>query len=70
MTLKKHINIKHQEISYSETFTSYIFCLKLEKFTEEYRKYFKRYGFNRGEACHVEKIIKLHGSEYHLQAVE
>ena len=70
MTLKKHINMKHGELSFSETVSSFIYRLEVEDLAEEYRAYFKRYGFNIGEAYHVEKMIRLHGPEYFLKHME
>ena len=70
MTLKKHINMKHSESSINETVSSFIYRLELDNLAEEYRAYFKRYGFNIGEAYHVEKMIRLHGPEYFLNPVE
>ena len=70
MTLKKHINMKHSKSSFSETVSSFIYRLELDNLGEEYRAYFKRYGFNIGEAYHVEKMIRLHGPEYLLNPVE
>ena len=62
--LNKHINAKHECSSFSETISSFIYCLELEEFAPEYRTYFTRYGFTRGEASHVEKMVKLYGPEY------
>ena len=69
ITLTKHINTKHEEELYSETISSLIYCLELESFAREYRGHFKRYGFNRGEAFHVEKMVNLHGPGYIARSV-
>ena len=69
ITLTKHINTKHEEGSYSETISSFIYRLELESFAREYRGHFKRYGFNRGEAFHVEKMVNLHGPGYIVRSV-
>ena len=67
MTLKKHIHTEHDESSYTESISAFIYRLELEEFAEDYREYFGRYGFNWGEASHVEKMIKLYGPEYLLK---
>ena len=55
------MNTKHEESSYSETISSFIYRLELDNFEKEYRDHFKKYGFNQGEAYHVEKMVKQHG---------
>ena len=61
---------EHEEGSYSETITSLTYSLELETFAREYRVHFKRYGFDRGEAFHVEKMVNLQGPKYIVRSVE
>ena len=58
ITLKKHITTKHEDTSIMESVSTFIFRLGLEDFAHEYEEYFKRYGFTRGEAQHVEKFFE------------
>ena len=64
VTLQKHIHTKHKESSYTESLSSFIYRLNLDKFAHEYRNYFEWHGFNRREACYVEKMINRYGSDF------
>ena len=46
VTLNKHDNKKHKDLSNKETVSTFIFRLGLQDFLEEDKKYFSRYGFN------------------------
>ena len=70
MTLQKHINTKHEESSYSESITSFIYRLNLEKFARHYRDYFDWHGFTRKEALYVEKMVNWNGADFVMKDVD
>ena len=70
MTLKKHMNTKLVEISYTESLSSFIYRLGLEKLANEYKDYFDWHGFNRKEAVHVEKMINRYGFDSIMKNVD
>ena len=70
VTLQKHMNTKHVESSYSESISSFIYRLNLDKFKHEYRDYFEWHGFNRKEACYVEKMINRYGSDFIMKNMD
>ena len=42
---------------------------KKEELAQEYKDYFKRYGYTREEAQHVENMVQKYGVEYILKPV-
>ena len=70
MTLEKYVKIKHKENLFSETISSFISRLELEHLSKAYREYFKRHGFNREEAGHMEKMVERHGPYYIWKVVD
>ena len=66
----KHMNTKHGDVYRHETVSTFIFRLGLEELAEEYKDYFKRYGYTRSEADHVEKMVSKYGVEYILKPVD
>ena len=70
ITLNKHMNTKHGDICCQETVSTFIFRLGLEKAAQEYKYYFRRYGYTRAEAHHVEKMVDNYGVEYILKPVD
>ena len=56
MTLKKHVETNHEEISFNETISSFMNRLEVEHLGKEYNEYFKIHGFNREEAGLMEKM--------------
>ena len=63
------MNTKHEEKYCHETVSTFIFRLGLEELAEEYKDYFKRYGYTREEAQHVENMVQKYGVEYILKPV-
>ena len=57
VTLSKHVNGKHEDWSDKETMSTFIFCLELEDFEEEYKLYLSKYVFNQKEAKYVETMV-------------
>ena len=70
MTLENHVKIKHKENLFSETISFFINCLELEHLSKGYMEDFKRHGFNKEEAGHMEKMIQRHGPSYIWKDVE
>ena len=62
------MNIKQKENLFSETISSFINRLELDQ--QGYREYFKKLGFNREEAGHMEKMVERHGPYYIWKVVE
>ena len=58
VTLNKHMNTRNEEKYCHETDSTFILCLGLEELAQEYKDYFKRYGFTREEAQHVENMVQ------------
>ena len=69
-TLENHVKVKHEDTSFRETISSFINRLELEHLSKGYKEYFKRHGFNREEAGHMEKMIQRHGAYYIWRVVE
>ena len=67
VTLNKHLNTNHGNINTIETLSTFIFCLGLEEYAQEYKNHFERYRYTRGEAQHVEKMVRKYGVEYILK---
>ena len=70
VSLKKHVETNHAEISFNETISSFMHRLELEHLAKEYNKYFQIHGFNKEEAGLMEKMIQRHGSYYILRVLE
>ena len=70
ITMNTHINIKHGCINSVETVSTFIFRLGLEEFAQVYKDYIKRYGYNREEAQHVEKVGNIYGVDFLLNPVD
>ena len=60
-----NINTRHGEINI-ETVSTFIFCLGLKDFAQDYKNYFKRYG----EVQHGEKMVEKYRAYYILKPVD
>ena len=63
------MNTKHEKKKYHETVSTFIFRFGLEELAQEYKDYFKIYGYTREEAQHVENMVQIYGVEYILKPV-
>ena len=69
LTMSKHVNTHHGNNSFIETVSNFIFRLALEEYAQEYKDHFKKYGYTREEAQHVEKMIYKYGVDYIMKPV-